>query len=357
MKAFHYQALPMRVRFGAGAMGGLATEVADLGLNRVLVICTPGQRHLADLVRGLLDGRGVGVFDEARMHVPVDIVTRARNQASLFDADGCVVLGGGSSIGLGKAVALEEGLSIVALPTTYSGSEMTPVWGMTRDGRKETGKDPKVLPRSVIYDPELTLALPVPISVVSGINAVAHAVEALYAPDGSPITSLMAEEGVRSVVVSLPQIVAHPEDIEARSAALYGAWLCGACLGATTMSLHHKLCHVLGGSLDLPHAQTHAVLLPYTLAYNEQYAPAARTALQRALQTDGNPSSALWELGRRLAVPRSLAELGMRDSDIAGLVTQVLSNPYANPRPVTESGLSRLLEAAVAGAPPGSLPR
>ena len=242
---------------------------------------------------------------------------------------------------------------MVAIPTTYAGSEMTPVWGLTEDGRKRTGRAERVLPRSVIYDPELTLSLPTALSVTSGFNAVAHAVEALYAPDATPIISLMAGEGTRAVIASLPDVVADGRDIEARSALQYGAWLCGACLAATTMSLHHKLCHALGGSLDLPHAETHTVVLPHALAYNQRYAPAARRALSAALDAD-DPALTLWQLAGDLGAPRSLRELGMAESDIPSIAVQATEDPYANPRPVTRAGVEALLRDAWSGAAPGS---
>ena len=352
MNSFHYQALPMRVAFGVGALAKVGAEMDRAGLARAVVLCTPEQRDLAETVLTDLGDRGAGIFDQARMHVPIETATAATDYARGLGADSCVVVGGGSSIGLGKAIALEYGLPIIAIPTTYAGSEMTPIWGMTRDGRKQTGRHPAVLPTSVIYDPRVTTTLPAEISAASGLNAVAHAVEALYAPDASPIISLMAEEGVRAFVTSLPRVVADGDDLAARSTALYGAWLCGACLGATTMSLHHKLCHVLGGSLDLPHAQTHAIVLPYVLAYNESHAPEAEAALQRALRTDGLPSTALWETAQQLPIPHSLAELGVQESQLPRVIDEALANPYANPAPVTEQGLEQLLNAALTGARP-----
>ena len=253
-RSFTYQALPMRVRFGIGALRRLPDEVAALGLTRVLVLCSPEQEATGKLVAEALGDRAAGVLPEARMHVPVEVAHRARTLATELGADGCVAVGGGSAIGLGKAIALEHGLPVIAVPTTYAGSEMTPIWGLTDGGAKRTGRDPRVLPASVLYDPDLTLTLPAGLSATSGMNAIAHAVEGLYAPDASPIISLMAEEGVRALATALPRVVADGADIDARAEAQYGAWLCGAVLGATTMSLHHKLCHTLGGTLDLPHA-------------------------------------------------------------------------------------------------------
>ena len=269
---FRYEALPMRVRFGAGSVASLPEELDEIGLRRVLVLCSPGQEDTGELVASALGERSVGMRASAVMHVPAEVAERAQAEAVALGADGCVTVGGGSAIGLGKAIALKHGLPIVAVPTTYAGSEMTPVWGLTTDGRKETGRDPKVLPRSVVYDPELTTSLPVGMSVTSGINAMAHAVEALYAPDATPIISLMAEEGVRALATALPVIVANGSDADGRHRALYGAWLCGATLGATTMSLHHKLCHALGGTLSL------------SALRHPQRRPPLRPGVQRALR-------------------------------------------------------------------------
>src|SRR3954451_3502187 len=229
---------------------------------------------------------------------------------------------------------------------------MTPVWGLTEGGAKRTGRDIRVLPQSVLYDPEMTLTLPAGMSATSGINAIAHAVEGLYAPDATPIVSLMAEEGVRALATALPRVVADGADLGARGEAQYGAWLCGAVLAATTMSLHHKLCHTLGGTLDLPHAQTHTVVLPHALAYNQPAAPDAVAALARALGGLPDPARALWQLAGRLGAPRSLRELGMAEADIPRIVELAVANPYSNPRPVTRDGVEALLRAAWAGEAP-----
>ncbi|WIX79219.1 maleylacetate reductase [Amycolatopsis carbonis] len=344
----------MRVVFGAGSVKSLSTELERLGFTRGLVLCSPEQKSTGEQIAAALGTRAAGVLAEARMHVPAEVAARARDRAAALGADCCVAVGGGSAIGLGKAVALEHGLPLVAVPTTYAGSEMTPVWGLTENGRKRTGRDPRVLPVSVLYDPELTLSLPTGMSVTSGLNAIAHAVEALYAPDASPIVSLMAEEATRALAEALPSIVHTADDLTARSQAQYGAWLCGSCLGATTMSLHHKLCHSLGGALNLPHAPTHAVVLPHVLAYNQPGAPQTVAALSRALGGTSDPARHLWELARQLGAPRSLHELGMTETDIPQIVHEVLTNPYSNPVEVSEQGLTRLLKAAWCGQPPHS---
>ena len=349
---FVYEAQPMRVVLRPGASVTATPDEAErLGLRRLLVVSGPRGAETAQAVADALGGACAGLHAEARMHVPAEVADRAVEVARTVGADGCVAVGGGSAIGLGKVIALRTGLPLVAVPSTYSGSEMTPVWGLTEHGAKRTGRDPSVLPRSVVYDPELTLSLPVGLSVTSGINAVAHAAEALYAPDASPLVSLMAEEGARAMTGALPAVAADPRDLDARGRALYGAWLCGAALGATTMGLHHKLCHVLGGTFGLPHAETHTVVLPYALAHNAPAAPEAMTALGRALETDDAPS-ALWELSGRLGAPRSLAELGLGESDLVVAAREVTGQAYPNPRPISVDGVLDVLGAAYEGDRP-----
>ncbi|MET7686896.1 maleylacetate reductase [Streptomyces sp. NPDC005483] len=349
---FTYESRPVRVVFRPGAaVSATPGEAEHLGLRRLLVVCGSRGEAVARAVAEALGDSCAGLHAEARMHVPVEDADRAVAVAREAGADGVVAVGGGSSIGLGKAIALRTGLPLIAVPSTYSGSEMTPVWGLTEGGSKRTGRDPKVQPRSVVYDPELTLSLPVPLTVTSGVNALAHAVEALYAPDTSPLIALMAEEGVRAMTEALPRLAGDPADVEARGQALYAAWLCGSCLGSTTMGLHHKLCHALGGTYGLPHAETHTVVLPYALAYNAPEIPGALTVLKRALGTD-DPPHALWELAGRLGAPRSLAALGLQETDLAEAAVQVAGQPYANPRPVTVDGVRAVLEAAFQGRRP-----
>ncbi|MEU8789505.1 maleylacetate reductase [Streptomyces sp. NPDC048643] len=349
---FSYETRPARVVFRPGAaVTATPGEAARLGLHRVLVVCGSRGEDVARSVADALGDSCAAVHAGARMHVPVEVADRAVEAAREAGADGCVAVGGGSAIGLGKAVALRTGLPLIAVPTTYSGSEMTSVWGLTEHGAKRTGRDPSVQPRSVVYDPELTLALPVPLSVTSGVNALAHAVEALYAPDASPLVSLMAEEGVRAMTGALRRVAEDPGDLEARGRALYGAWLCGACLGATTMGLHHKLCHVLGGTFGLPHAETHTVVLPYAVAYNAAAAPRAIAALSRALDTDDVPHT-LRQFAGDLGAPRTLAELGLKEADLSRAAAEVAAESYPNPREVTAHGVLGLLTAAYEGWEP-----
>ena len=345
---FRYRALPMRVVFGPGRLAELPAELDDLGLRRALVLSTPGHRALAERVADLIGDRAAGVHAEAVMHVPAGVADAAVAAARAAGADCCVAVGGGSTVGLGKAVALADGLPVVAVPTTYAGSEMTPVWGTTEDGVKRTGRDPRVLPVAVVYDPELTLSMPPGLSVVSAVNALAHAAEALYAPDGSPVIALMAGESARALADGLPRVVRDPADVDGRSDTLYGAWLAGACLGATTMGLHHKLCHTLGGALNLPHGPTHTVVLPHVLAFNAAHAPDAMAALSRAV---GAPAGrAVRDMAASLGAPTSLRELGAARDDLPAVAATAAASPYGNPRPADERQIAELLDRAWSGA-------
>jgi len=274
-EAFTYTALATRVVFGSGTLVRIAEELRALGCQRALVLSTPEQQDSAQAVASRLGELCAGTFTQAAMHTPVEISERAVKAVREMDADCTVAIGGGSTTGLGKAIALRTDLPQIVVPTTYAGSEATPILGETRDGRKTTQRSEKVLPEVILYDVDLTLTLPPGLSATSGINAIAHAVEALYTQDANPIISMMAERGIEALARALPPIMKNPVDKSARSDALLGAWLCGMCLGAVGMALHHKLCHTLGGSFDLPHAETHAVILPHVAAFNTGAAPAA----------------------------------------------------------------------------------
>jgi maleylacetate reductase len=350
-RGFVFTAQPSRVVFARGSLAQLPDEVARLGARRALVLCTPNQVEQARAAADLLGAASAGIFAEAEMHVPIDTARRARAHAKSVDADCAVAVGGGSTIGLGKAIALESALPIIAVPTTYAGSEMTPIYGITADGEKKTGRDLKVLPRTVIYDPELSLGLPTTLSIVSGINAIAHAAEGLYARDGNPVMSLMAEEGIRALARGLRGVAAKPVDMESRSACLYGAWLCGSVLGHVGMALHHKLCHTLGGSFNLPHAETHTIVLPHALAYNSAAAPEAMARIARAIDAP-RAARGLFDLVAELGAPTALRDIGMKEVDLDRACAIALSNPYWNPRPIEQDALRRLLQDAWEGRPP-----
>jgi maleylacetate reductase len=353
-REFFYEPLPGRVVFGAGARARLPEEADRLGIRRILVLSTPEQRETAEAVAASLGDRVAGIFPRAVMHVPIEVAHEAREEAARLGADGFLAVGGGSTVGLAKAIALVSALPIVAVPTTYAGSEMTPIFGITEDGIKTTGRDPRVLPRTVIYDPELTLSLPAALSAASGLNAVAHAVEALYAPDANPIVSLMAAESIAAFATALPTVVRNPSDLPARSEALYGAWLAGSVLGSVGMGLHHKLCHTLGGTFNLPHAETHAVLLPHAIAYNAPFAERALAPAARALGVAGarDVPGALFDLAVAVGAPTALAAIGMPADGLDRAAEIATRRPYPNPRPLERDAIRSLLQDAFDGTRP-----
>ncbi len=350
-----------RVVFGAGSLGHLDREIGLLGAKRALVLSTPEQAAQAEDLARRLGARCAGVFAKAVMHVPVETARLARDEAARVGADCAIAIGGGSTTGLGKAIALESSLPILAIPTTYAGSEMTTIYGITEGGQKKTGRDARVLPRTVIYDPELTLSLPPALSATSGINAIAHAVEALYAIDANPIISLMSEQGIRALAQGLPGVMRNPKDIAARTLCLYGAWLCGMALNGTSMALHHKLCHTLGGTFNLPHAETHTIVLPHATAYNAKAAPEAMARVARALGVAAGSSvaadpalaaRALYDLQVKLGTPRALKDLGMPESGLDQAADLAAANPYANPVPIERAAIRQLLDNAFHGRVP-----
>ncbi len=352
MQSFTYTALPARVIFGFGTRSRLADEVRRLGLRRVLVLSTPGQRALAAEIAELIGELCAGMFNGAAMHTPVEVTEEALRVVRDLGADGTVAVGGGSTTGLGKAIALSTDLPQIVLPTTYAGSEMTAGVGQTEAGRKTTQRSIKVLPETVIYDVELTMNLPAAISGTSGINAIAHAVEAFYAKDANPVISLMAEEGIRALARSLPRIAREPSDRDGRADALYGAWLCGMCLGSAGVALHHKLCHVLGGAFGLPHAETHTIILPHAVAYNAPTVPDAVGRAAKALGGGADAASALFELAGAVGAKRALKDIGMPRDVIETAADLALADPYYNPRPLERDTIRDLLLRAWAGAPP-----
>jgi maleylacetate reductase len=354
MQDFVYQSAPMRVVFGTGTLRQLPDELSRLGVTRALVLATPRQNDLVTGIREMIGERFAGVFTGAVMHTPVEVTERAMETVHDLRADCLVAIGGGSTTGLGKAIALRTDLPQIVLPTSYAGSEMTPVVGQTSGGIKTTQSNPKILPEIVIYDVDLTMTMPPKLSATSGVNAIAHAVEALYARDRNPVTSLMAQEGIRTLAQALPKICAQPNDKAARTDALYGAWLAGICLGAVGMALHHKLCHTLGGSFNLPHAETHTVILPHALAYNAPAVPDAMTRIATAL---GVPDAALGlhDLARKLAAPMSLREIGMPESGIDQAAELAVRNPYWNPRGIERDAIRELIARAWRGDAPQTI--
>jgi maleylacetate reductase len=330
-----------RVVFGEGSLEHLEREIDLLGARRALVLSTP-QRRAADAVARRLGARCAGVFDRAVMHVPIETARAAREEARRLDADCAVAVGGGSTIGLAKAIALESGLPVLAIPTTYSGSEMTPIYGLTEAGVKKTGRDPRVLPRTVIYDPALLASLPRKIAATSGMNALAHACEGLYARNAGPLHLLFAEEGIRALASGLP---------DDRERCLYGAWLCGAVLGGVSMGLHHKLCHTLGGTFNLPHAETHTAVLPHALDYNRSAAPEAMRRIAACLGT-ASAARGIYDLAQRLGASMALRDLGMPESGLDRAADLAMAQAYPNPRPLERPAIRQLLQDAWEGRRP-----
>lgn len=349
--SFTYDGLPGHIVFGPGAARRDLLSVIDtFHAHRVLVIASDNEIAAAMTLCTPFSDRVHGTFTAVRPHVPVDVAEAAR--AAAGGADLVLSYGGGSTTGTAKAVALTTGLPVVCIPTTYAGSEITPVWGMTEGGRKTTGVDARVLPKAVVYDPELTSTLPLDLSVASGLNAVAHCVEAFWAPRRNPISSAIAEDGIRHLAIGLPALAAEPTDIAARTPLLLGAYLAGTAFAAAGSGLHHKICHALGGAFDLPHAQTHAIVLPHVLAFNAPSAPIATERIGRALDHP-DPVAALSAMGQDLGIPAGLRDVGMPEDGIDVVLDDILAIvPADNPTPVSPDTLRELLRAAWAGETP-----
>lgn len=353
VKAFVYQGVPGRVIFGEGTIATVGEEAERLGIRRALVIATPEQRAEAERVAALLGPSAAAVFAGARMHTPVEVTEQAMAVVAAKTIDGTVAIGGGSTTGLGKAIGLRTDVPQIVIPTTYAGSEMTNLLGETAGGEKKTLRDPKIRPETVIYDVELTLTLPPGLSVTSGLNAMAHAVEGLYARDGNPVLSLMAEEAIRALGEALPEISHAPKDKAARSDALYGAWLSGIVLGSSSVAIHHKLCHVLGGTFDLPHAETHAVILPHAVAYNAAAAAEAIGRVARALGVR-DAAAGLFDLAKTSGAPTALRDIGMPESGLDRAADLAVAEPYWNPRPIERKAIRVLLDDAWHGRRPAA---
>ena len=348
---FEHVTLGQRVLFGTGkASANLAAEVARLGAQRVMVIASDFETEMARTVAA--DVAVALWHHDVVMHVPIEQAEKARTAAAEHRIDLLVCVGGGSTTGLAKAVAMTTKLPIIAVPTTYAGSEATNVWGLTEASRKTTGVDDAVLPVTVIYDASLTLSLPVDMSVASGLNGMAHCIDSMWAPRADPINQALAAEGIRALAAGLPMIVSDPSGIDGREQALYGAYLSAVAFASAGSGLHHKICHVLGGTFNLPHAQTHATVLPYVLAFN---GPAAPEAEARIAGSFGTPKAlaGLQELREHLAAPKALSDYGFAAEGIAEAVAIILpAVPANNPRAVTEENLTRLLQAALTGEDP-----
>ncbi len=346
--AFTLQLARMRVRFGGPAAVAVAEELAALGSQRALLVSTASQQANARNFATAVGPRIAEVYAGARMHTPMEVTAKAFEFVKSVGADCLVALGGGSAIGLAKALALHTDLPQIAIPTTYAGSEATAILGQTEAGKKTTITNPKVQPEVIIYDPTLVATLPIALTVASGLNAMAHAAEALYARDRNPLTATLAMQGLEALLQSLPQVIENPENLIARGRSQYGAFLCGVVLGQVGMSLHHKLCHTLGGSFALPHAETHAILLPHSIAYNG--GSEGLDPLDKLL--NGPAGCELHRFAKRLRAPLALRDFGLAESDLDRAVGLALENPYWNPRPLDRASLRAMLQRAWHGDPP-----
>ncbi len=351
MDSFAYTSHPGRVVFGRNTLASLAGEIDRLG-TRALLCCTPGREAEVEALARNLGDRVAGICAIAKLYVPVEIVAEAQAVARASGADCLVSYGGGTAIGLAKGIALELDLPIVSVVTTYSGSETTDRQGMLEGGAKKMHASPRMLPSTVIYDPDLLGALPLEVLIPSGINAVAHAVEAFYGEGANPVSSIIAEEGIRAMAEALPRIASAPSDIDALGDGLYGAWLCSLPINATGVALHHKAAHAVGGGWNLPHADTHTILLPHSVAYNRPAAPEAMQRVSRALATEADAAVALFDLLERIGAPTALRDLGMPEGDIGRAADLIMAAPYYNPRPMEAGALREMLSNAWRGQRP-----
>ena len=351
MLIFEHRGLPWNILFGVGAIQRLPGELNKLGLSNALVLSSPEQAGQGHEIVKILDGRAVGLFGESAMHVPLATVEQAAEKAQRLNADCTVSIGGGSTTGLGKALALRLSLPNIVIPTSYAGSEMTNIWGITKDGQKTTGRDDAVLPTLTIYDPELTLTLPPEFAGPSGLNAMAQAVVNVASQKENPFVSAMALEAIRKLSHGLPIIMTEPDNLTARSEVLLGACFAGGAIGAGTSSLHHRLCHTFGGALNTPHAETHAILLPHSVAYN---AAATVDGTEKIAQAMGVEDAAIGihELAKVVGAPIALRDIGVDRDDLERIVALVMESPPENPEPITATRLRVLLENAFHGHAP-----
>ncbi len=348
---FQYKPLPWNIVFGVGALDLLPGELDKLNKSRALVLTTPNQSDDGKKLVEKLGHRAAGLFDQCEMHVPAATLTAVTRVAKELDIDCTVSLGGGSTTGLGKALAAREGIDNIVIPTSYAGSEMTDIWAVTEAGRKVTERNTVVVPTLTLYDPRLTLSLPPKFAAASGLNAMAQAVVNVATDNPNPIISSLAADGIRALAHSLPIILEEPDNLDARSEALYGASMAGGALGTGITSLHHRLCHTFGGTFNTPHAETHAILLPHSVAYN---AAATETGTRRVADALGvdNAAEGIFALAKTLGAPTALSEIGITDADLDKAVEVTLEKAFNNPEPVDAVRLRRVLANALQGNSP-----
>lgn len=356
MNAFEFVGLPTRAVFGAGEIATLGDEIASLDASRALFVCSPGRIDMVKDLEATLGILSAGIYAGAQPFSPWEAVEEGRRAARDASADCLVSYGGGNAVGMAKAIALELDIPIIAIATTLSGSETTALQGIIKDGKRIQNASPRMQARTLIYDPELTTGVPLSVLIPSGMNSMAHAVGALVADNGNPVSRLYAQEGIRIMSSALTDMARDPDDMEARSRAFYGAWLNANTLKLAPggVNVHHKLCHVLGGGCGLPHAEVHTVILPHSTAYNREAVPDAMRAIAGALgHRSGDAAQCLYDLEKTVGAPTSLREIGLPENALDGVADQVATDAYySNPRPIEREGIRALLENAWHGKKP-----
>lgn len=347
---FTYTAPPARVLFGPGRVNDLAEEIDRLGVARVMVAATPNGATRYKSIVGSLSERCAGVFSNAQPHCPEDVALAAVDNFKISGADAVVTIGGGSTIGLGKVIAARCKVPFVAIPTTLSGSEMTALYGMKIGDEKRTWNDPAAKACGVIYDPDLIASLPRHEIATTGMNCLAHCIEALYPAQPNPIARLLALDAIRVLGQTLPAMI-ETNDAQSRAGVLYGGFIGGLLVSMVGIGLHHKICHVIGGHFDLPHGETNSVVLPYVVAFNAPAMPAIADDIAHALGSN-DAVHAIFELAARIGVPGGLSALGLSRSDLLPIAREIVAKNIQNPRPVTLENISALLAKAWAGERP-----
>ena len=357
MKSYTHLAMPGRVIHGAGRISELPEEAAALGAKRIMFCCTKSRLPEVENIAASLGERFAGICDKAKIFVPLAAVELGREQARATEADCLVSFGGGTAVGLAKAIALEQGQPIISIVTTYSGSETTALQGIIgHNGARTNYRDMRMLPRSLIYDPELTLDVPLGVSVASGFNSISHAVSSYLGKDANPVANMYSEHGIRTMSAALVQLAENPRDIDARSNAMHGAWLCGMTLMSSGTTIHHKIAHVLGGGFGLPHGSTHAIVLPHSTSYNRQMAPDAMAGIGRAFNVSPEDApQALFDLLGKSGAAEGLRDLGLSEDVLEDATDRIMTDRYFNLRDYDRSAIRALLQDAWEGRPPSGV--
>jgi maleylacetate reductase len=371
MTSFTYTSAAQQVIFGAGSLEQLPASVAAFGWQRLLLCTIPRfeRSGLAGRLQALLGPTLICRYAKASPHVPQEQVDAALALALEHDVDAVIGLGGGSPIGLAKAVSLaletqrtgtaararfptdQPLVAVIAVPTTYAGSEMTPIYGVTRTenggSSKVTVSDAKVTPKLALYDPELTVELPPQMTASSGINALAHAVEAAYSITRNPLATAAALAAASHITRTLPQAVARGDDLAARTGLMLGAHLAAASIATTSLGLHHGLCHVLGGTASVPHGIANAIILPHAMRFNADATAPELGAVARAMGLEGGDDASLaqraadhvYELITGLGLPQRLRDVGVTAGDLPRLARLALQSKAVqnNPKPITSA--------------------